>query len=77
MMKQQHDQRPVRLLNPRQLSERLGVSLSVLANWRCKGFGPPYVKIGRRYVGYLDRDVEAWIESRVVTNTMQAKSLGV
>jgi hypothetical protein len=31
-----------------------------LANWRCRGMGPRYVKAGTR-VGYRWSDVEAWL----------------
>lgn len=36
-----------------------------LAEWRCKGRGPTFVKIGRR-VFYRGQDLNDWIERQVV-----------
>jgi hypothetical protein len=34
------------LLNDHQAALRLGVSPATLRSWRCRGVGPPYVKLG-------------------------------
>ena len=36
-----------------------------LADWRCKGIGPAYIKVGR-LVRYRQSDLDAWLQSRVV-----------
>ncbi len=51
-------------INPDELSEAdaaelLGVTKATLANWRWRGYGPSYLKIGRRII-YLRRDLEEW-----------------
>ena len=40
-------------------------SYSTLAQWRCDGRGPAYVKIGQR-IAYRGADLNAWLESRTV-----------
>src|SRR5262249_15326895 len=35
------------LLNDNQTALRLGVSPATLRSWRCRGIGPPYIKLGR------------------------------
>lgn len=43
----------------------LGVSGRTLEAWRSQGKGPPYVRLHGRIV-YRLRDLEAWLEARVV-----------
>ncbi len=54
------------LIRPTDLAELIGVPVATLANWRCAGKGPPFLKVGR-HVRYRPRDVEMWIASRVTT----------
>ena len=44
-------------LTPQQLSERLQISRATLANWRSKGYGPRYMKFGKRVL-YPMKEVE-------------------
>lgn len=46
------------------------ITARTLANWRCTGSGPRFVKIGGR-VMYRLADVQAWENSRSVTSTSQ------
>ena len=46
-----------RHINPFQLARRWGVTPKTLQNWRCKGRGPPYLKIGGHII-YRQADVE-------------------
>ena len=39
-----------------------------LANWRCQGKGPAYLRLGKR-VCYRGRDLLDWLESKVVHPT--------
>jgi len=41
----------------------LGMNVATLADWRTKGTGPAYVKVGR-YVRYQYSDLKAWLTSR-------------
>lgn len=46
-------------IDPPGLSERLGIPVGTLANWRWRRIGPAYYTYGR-HVRYLIADVEAW-----------------
>jgi DNA-binding transcriptional regulator YiaG len=50
-------------LSEKQVAKRFGVTPSTLANWRWRGYGPPFLKVGRR-VQYVDSDVQAWEEAQ-------------
>ena len=54
-----------RLLTPGELSSRLGIPDSTLAQWRYVGRGPRFIKVGR-HVRYRAEDVDAWLEAQTV-----------
>ncbi|WP_413800120.1 helix-turn-helix transcriptional regulator [Streptomyces iranensis] len=50
-------------LTPVQLADELGVSVGTLANWRWRGEGPRYLKLGSGRsspIRYQREDVDAW-----------------
>ena len=47
-------------LRPAQVGEIIGWTLSTLANYRCSGDGPPYVKVRNRVL-YPADDLDRWI----------------
>lgn len=54
------------LLTPDQVSEILKVTVGTLENWRFKGYGPKYIKLGntrRSPVRYRRKDVDGWVAS--------------
>lgn len=53
------------LLTDVDLAELLDVSLQTTRNWRWRGQGPRYVKVGARMVRYHPADVIAFIDGRV------------
>ena len=60
------------LLNPRETSEILGVSVGTLAVWRCTNRYPlPYVKVGR-VVRYRYGDVLDFLDSQTITPSIDA-----
>jgi len=61
-------------LTPAQLAERYAgrVSVKTLANWRCLGKGPRFLKVGGRIAYALD-DVAAWEASRTADGTPVAQ----
>ena len=64
-----------RHLTAEQLAERLQCRPQTLAEWRCKGVGPKFVKFGvskQARVRYRESDVDAWIEANVHENTQEA-----
>lgn len=48
----------------------LGVTVGTLANWRVRGCGPQFVRIGGK-IGYRDEDLEAFIKAGIRTSTSQ------
>lgn len=52
------------LMSPIELASEFELSPQTLADWRCYGGGPAYLKIGRR-VWYPKEAVELWLESRL------------
>ena len=49
-------------------AKRLGVRASTLANWRWRGGGPAYVKVGGR-VRYRLRDLACYLDRQLRTST--------
>lgn len=52
------------LLTPLELAVRLRVSEYTLRNWRLKGFGPPWAKLGKA-IRYRLEDIRSWEKARV------------
>lgn len=57
-------------LTSQELAERLRMSPGTLQNWRVRGFGPRYIKFGKR-VFYPISIVEEWENSFLKENTAQ------
>lgn len=58
-----------RLLTNAEAAERLGVSPRTLEDWRLRGRGPVYRKLGRRLVRYSGSDLDCYIAACGRTNT--------
>jgi predicted DNA-binding transcriptional regulator AlpA len=59
-----HQQSATNLLTEHEVAPMLGVSPATLRSWRCRGIGPPYVKLGRgpkSPVRYNRGDIEQYI----------------
>lgn len=56
------------LLTPDQLAVELGVAAKTLANWRHRGAGPVFVKVGT-HPRYRRIDVERWLGQRTYRRT--------
>jgi len=63
------------LLDESTVSPILGVQVKTLQAWRCRGGGPPFIRVGR-LVRYRPADIENWIESRRVTDTSNGNGGG-
>jgi DNA-binding transcriptional MerR regulator len=59
-----------RLLNTSEAAPLIGVTAKTAQNWRCIGFGPKFIRAGRRVV-YDVADIEAWKDRRRVGSTSQ------
>lgn len=59
---------PSSMLDPTAAGAYLGgnkpINALTLADWRCKGTGPAYIKVGR-LVRYRLADLDAWMNGRV------------
>lgn len=58
------------LLDPKAAAAFLSCSDWTLAEWRCKGTGPRYVKLGNR-VRYTPAALADWIEAHTVASTSE------
>ena len=58
------------MLNTPDAAAYLDLQKATLETWRCLGRGPPFVKMGR-LVKYRVADLDAYIESRRCTSTVQ------
>lgn len=62
------------LLTAPQAAKYLGLAVSTLAKIRCKSSALPYHKLGRR-IAYSRADLDAWLASRRVRNTVESDKL--
>ena len=60
---------PDDLVDPKEASVRMRLSVSTLAKMRCRGDGPPFVKLGSRSVFYRVRDVDSFLAEKHVRST--------
>lgn len=54
---------PEALIPASSLPGHIGIARQTLARWRHEGYGPPYVKLGRR-VFYRSGDIKNWVAER-------------
>jgi predicted DNA-binding transcriptional regulator AlpA len=55
-------------------AERIGVSASTMEKWRCAGTGPPFVKIGRRAVGYWEEALDDFLGASRTSTAQTAQN---
>jgi excisionase family DNA binding protein len=58
------------LLNTAEAAEQLRVKKQTLENWRLRGEGPAFIKVGRR-VFYRLSALDAWLTGRIRTSTSE------
>ncbi len=51
-------------LTPDQLSELLQVPVGVLAQWRCRGEGPKFIKLGGKHVRYSKQALDEYLNDQ-------------
>lgn len=64
---------PDELLTPEEVAKMLRHEAPTLERWRSTGYGPRYVKFGRR-VAYRREAVEAWIRSQERSHTNETRA---
>jgi predicted DNA-binding transcriptional regulator AlpA len=52
----------------------IGVAVGTLANWRTRGEGPPYVKLGKASVRYDRGDIDGYLKARRVGTRSEGDS---
>ena len=50
------------LITPGRLANLLGVQIDTLAAWRRRGFGPPWLRLGRRAIRYPESQLHEWLQ---------------
>lgn len=61
------------LLTSGELAEKLHKSAAALAQWRYKGIGPKFIKLGSG-IRYRASDVEAWLDAQTRQQTGQVSA---
>lgn len=61
------------LLTEKEVSQRIGYSVSTLQKWRVAGLHLPFVKTGAG-VRYRPEDIRSWIERSTVSSTSEASA---
>jgi predicted DNA-binding transcriptional regulator AlpA len=59
------------LLTDPELTAMLKIKVNTLADWRHRGKGPRYIKVGQ-LVRYRRSDVESWLEDNTRSQTIDA-----
>ena len=54
---------PDYLMTTEDAAGRLCMKPLSLVDWRCKGIGPVYIRVGGRCIRYRQSDLDAWIEA--------------
>lgn len=63
------------IMTAAQAAEYLCSNTSTLADWRMKGVGPKFARLGKR-CAYRRDWLDSWLETRAVSSTAEAKRLG-
>ena len=61
-----------RLITEQEAAEFLGVQVKTLQEWRTKGRGPRFVRLGTRMVKYRRRELISFSDDRLVSSTAEA-----
>jgi predicted DNA-binding transcriptional regulator AlpA len=56
-------------LSTKQAAIYLGLAKASLDTMRCRGNGPPFIRISRKAVRYRIDDLDQWVAERLVANT--------
>lgn len=54
-----------RILRLQEVMERTGIGRTCIYNWMNEGLFPRSIHLGAKAVGWLESEIDAWIESRV------------
>lgn len=65
-------QKPKRILKLPVVVERTGYSRAHIYDLEARGLFPKRIKLGARSVGFLESDIDAWIDERVAASRAAA-----
>ena len=54
------------LLCPSHVARKLRISVDTLKDWRIRGTGPKFIRLGYKLVRYRPADVERWLRQQTV-----------
>ncbi len=52
------------ILSEREIANWLGVSTATLQRWRAQGYGPTWMRLSERRLGYRTSEIDRWLKSR-------------
>lgn len=58
--------RTLELLSPAEAAAILGVAEETLSQWRYRRCGPPFIRVGRRFVRYPADELASWLAAHRV-----------
>jgi hypothetical protein len=64
MITQEEARRAAGLLTEEEFAAMVRITMQTLAIWRVKGYGPPFVKFGRKPFYRID-DIKVWMDTHV------------
>ena len=75
-MNRPHEPMSRPLLDTDRAARYLAVQKKTMCNWRTRGDGPPFLRIGRS-VRYSPADLDAWLDARRFHSTSEADVRGL
>jgi prophage regulatory protein len=67
-------QKPLRFLRLPEVEQRIGLRHTQIHGLERKGLFPKRIKISQRASGWLEHEINAWIEQRVAASRVQLKA---
>ncbi len=61
-------------LTASQTARLLNTTERTLERWRRADYGPPYLRLGKRRVGYRQQDVESWAAGRTFAGRTEERA---
>lgn len=62
------------LMTIQELADHIHCKPHTLAQWRYRGTGPKFVRVGSRRVLYRRADVDAWLDAQTVQSTAEVSA---
>lgn len=62
-----------KLINEQTAADILGVTRQCMSQWRYTGKGPRYVQVSKKCIRYRMKELNEYIESRVMRSTSEAQ----